>query len=773
MPSENALVAPTAVKTAAYTAVDGDFVPVDTTSAAVTVTLPSPAQDRAVVGVKLVKGGNSVTVAAGGSATFNDSAATTLAISTLNQGIIFQYAELPGVWYALSGDVAGGGGGGFTNPMTTLGDLIYEDATPAAARLAGDTSNTRKFLRTQSTSGTAQAPAWDTIQAGDVPTLNQNTTGTASNVTGTVAIANGGTGQTAQQAALDAIAGGVTSGQYLRGNGTHVALAAIAAADLPAATTSTQGAVILDGTAADIQPAGVAAAGAKGQAADAKHVHPLQPWQFQPEAYGAKGDGKVSGTGSSTNGSATFTDSNASFVSGDVGKTIMINGAAGASATPLITTISAVGSSTSITLGSNASVTLTGTAQYFYGTDDTSAINSAVSAASTYAQANQWYAEVIFSNSLYCVAGAPTQTTATGSNAKQNSQIPVPYPNVNGATRKLVIALLGVSKDAGQAQYFESTVPNLAGSCLVSCVAATGQPNGTYGSQSVVGGPTASTNLTGSFANTKVIVDGLTVVCGWNTQQIGFDFRYLGSASVGRAAYQAFTSVLGSSPKLSSIPGNGQSIGLYMPIQTNNDDCNVGSFITESASVGIAFAEHFTAQRAAAIYCSIGLFVTGNGAAQHGASILYASAEACTTALQSGVPSGGQFPLVIGLLDNEAIVTSDITDSNSTLAGLVHWAAYDHATPRVTGANVVKIISDRIGPGYWSAAPSVPASGTNQQNTGWRDAVVVITGGTVSAITVDGQATGYTATGATVVVPSGKNINITYTVAPSWVWYLL
>jgi hypothetical protein len=33
------------------------------------------------------------------------------------------------------------------------------------------------------------------IQAGDVPTLNQNTTGTAANVTGTVAVANGGTGR--------------------------------------------------------------------------------------------------------------------------------------------------------------------------------------------------------------------------------------------------------------------------------------------------------------------------------------------------------------------------------------------------------------------------------------------------------------------------------------------------------------------------------------------------------------------------------------------------
>lgn len=72
-----------------------------------------------------------------------------------------------------------------------------------------------------------------TIQAADVPTLNQNTTGTASNVSGVVAIANGGTGQTTQQAALNALAGATTANQVLKGNGTNVTLSALVAADLP------------------------------------------------------------------------------------------------------------------------------------------------------------------------------------------------------------------------------------------------------------------------------------------------------------------------------------------------------------------------------------------------------------------------------------------------------------------------------------------------------------------------------------------------------------
>lgn len=76
---------------------------------------------------------------------------------------------------------------------------------------------------------------------GTVPTWNQNTTGTAANVTGTVAIANGGTGQTTRQNAMDALAGAVTSGQYLRGNGTDVVMSAIQAADVPTLNQNTTG----------------------------------------------------------------------------------------------------------------------------------------------------------------------------------------------------------------------------------------------------------------------------------------------------------------------------------------------------------------------------------------------------------------------------------------------------------------------------------------------------------------------------------------------------
>jgi hypothetical protein len=71
--------------------------------------------------------------------------------------------------------------------------------------------------------------------------VSGNISGNAANVTGTVAIANGGSGQTTAQTAMNAFAGAVTSGSYLRGNGTNVVMNTIQAADVPTLNQNTTG----------------------------------------------------------------------------------------------------------------------------------------------------------------------------------------------------------------------------------------------------------------------------------------------------------------------------------------------------------------------------------------------------------------------------------------------------------------------------------------------------------------------------------------------------
>jgi hypothetical protein len=65
--------------------------------------------------------------------------------------------------------------------LTTLGDLLYYSTTNA--RLAGNTTSTKKFLTQTGTGSVSAAPAWGTIAAGDVPTLNQSTSGNAATAT--------------------------------------------------------------------------------------------------------------------------------------------------------------------------------------------------------------------------------------------------------------------------------------------------------------------------------------------------------------------------------------------------------------------------------------------------------------------------------------------------------------------------------------------------------------------------------------------------------------
>jgi hypothetical protein len=66
-------------------------------------------------------------------------------------------------------------------------------------------------------------------------------TSTTALATGTLPITAGGTGATTAQAAMNTFAGAVTSGSYLRGNGTNVVLSAIQASDVPTLNQNTTG----------------------------------------------------------------------------------------------------------------------------------------------------------------------------------------------------------------------------------------------------------------------------------------------------------------------------------------------------------------------------------------------------------------------------------------------------------------------------------------------------------------------------------------------------
>jgi len=162
----NALI-PTGIKTSGYSAIAGDFVPVDVSGGSVTVALPNAPADKAQVGVKLVKAGgsNTVSINASGSDKFNDDLSVTLTLKLLNQGVVVQYMSSGGIWYVLGDDLPLGQlDARYLQPANNLSDL----GTPATAR-------------TNLGLGTAAVAAIDTT-AGDIAALGTQAAGAVGKV---------------------------------------------------------------------------------------------------------------------------------------------------------------------------------------------------------------------------------------------------------------------------------------------------------------------------------------------------------------------------------------------------------------------------------------------------------------------------------------------------------------------------------------------------------------------------------------------------------------
>jgi hypothetical protein len=63
--------------------------------------------------------------------------------------------------------------GGFSNPMTSLGDIIYANASGAALRRAGNITTTKMFLSQTGDGSVSAAPQWSAVTStdtGSVPT---------------------------------------------------------------------------------------------------------------------------------------------------------------------------------------------------------------------------------------------------------------------------------------------------------------------------------------------------------------------------------------------------------------------------------------------------------------------------------------------------------------------------------------------------------------------------------------------------------------------------
>ncbi|WP_406161000.1 hypothetical protein [Streptomyces canus] len=524
-------------------------------------------------------------------------------------------------------------------------------------------------------------------------------------------------------------------------------------------------------------------------------------WVFNVKAaaYGAAGDGKVRTDGAMTSGSAVLTCATSTpFTSADVGKKVMVKGAGATGVTTLTGTISTFTDSGHVTLSVNASTTVTN-AVVMWATDDTTPIQNAINDAVTWAQANGGAARVFIpvSTGFYGIGGA----LVTGGTTKGNAQLTLPVIASTG--RKVVLTIEGATNGAAL-QHWEQTVPQTAGSTLVSfgvhaSVSAQNTSISANGNGCVIGGPAQPGGYgvaPGVFSNMLITLKGINILTAYSLYGLtytAFDFSGVANAHVEDVAYGAAGVVPANDFASVNQFANGLSIGALLPANGNNDYIVVRNVTCHGGYTYALYAtEHATVVDSRILYswaglCVVGLYF-GSVGATHAIKASQISVEACThNVMIVGVGSGGVGPFLdIDQLDTETSTPSftDTTSGTGLAAALgtvkltgLYTVANLTTGGKPTGLNIVDgqnplgvraltgATTVRLTDRYLLCATSSAFTATLQsagntslkqvfRNTGANTLTLAAAG----SETIDGSATKTVAAGASVtIVPSGGN----------------
>lgn len=391
-----------------------------------------------------------------------------------------------------------------------------------------------------------------------------------------------------------------------------------------------------------------------------------KPWIFDVTAYGAVGNARVVGDAAMSAGSAVLTSATANFQASDVGKPISVKGAGATGVTTLITTILSRQSATQVTLAaSNASGGAVSSNVAIWGTNDQAAIQSAVDAAEAYLAAGNTYAQVYFPPRPYILAGA-LNTSKSG-----NGQIV--FGPVGVASNKPVLEFRGEGDGAAAVRHWQQTVPQHAGSCLIS-FGVYANPSAQIsninaeGNPGIICGPNEGNGYgqAALFSNMMVVLRNLALISTHSAHGISYGaFNLYGVANaqlenigIGTAGTVASPSTDYTSP---NVFGTGLSIGALLPAPGNNDHSIVSNL---SCGGGYTYAlfitEHTLVTRYMALYCWAGLVAVGtyfsSVGSVHAMKVLSASIEACTNQVYiMGAGSQGVGPIIdIDQLSTEA-----------------------------------------------------------------------------------------------------------------------
>ena len=156
---------------------------------------------------------------------------------------------------------------------------------------------------------------------------------------------------------------------------------------------------------------------------------------YNVRAYGAKGNGAVLSFSAMTANSTSFSSASGSFVSGDVGKLILVPGA-GPGGYGLQTTIASVSTSTLVHLTASASTTITSTSESaaIVGTNDTAALQALFAALPASGSPQVYFPAGYYLKTDTLTISVPVRIIGDGSGFMNNQPGSSAYGPVQGAS---------------------------------------------------------------------------------------------------------------------------------------------------------------------------------------------------------------------------------------------------------------------------------------------------------------------------------------------------